>query len=112
MGGGFNNQRFIPYIIMHEFEALLFSDPYNFAKGIGQEELADRFQEIKDSFPSPEEINDSPQTAPSKRVVNIIPRYEKPLMGTLAILEIGLETIRQECHFFDTWLSLLEDGCN
>lgn len=112
MGGGFNNQRFIPYIIMHEFEALLFSDPNNFAKGIGNEDLADSFQEIKDMFSSPEEINDSPQTAPSKRVVNILPNYEKPLMGTLAVLEIGLETIRQECHLFNEWLTLLESGCN
>lgn len=112
MGGGFNNQRFIPYIIMHEFEALLFSDPNNFAKGIGREDLADSFQEIKNMFSSPEEINDSPQTAPSKRVVNILPSYEKPLMGTLAVLEIGLKTIRQECHQFNAWLTLLEAGCN
>lgn len=112
MGGGFNNGRFIPYIVMHEFEALLFSDPDNFAKGIGHTNLAERFHEIKNDFHSPEEINDSPQTAPSKRVVGVFPNYDKPLMGTLAVLEIGLDTIRQECKLFNDWLTLLENSCN
>lgn len=111
MGIGFNSQRFIPYIMMYEFEALLFSHPIKFAIGIGKESLAPIFQNIKSGFATPEEINDSPQTAPSKRILNILPSYEKPLMGTLAVLEIGLDSIRQECPLFNHWLSLLERGC-
>ena len=26
MGSGFNPDRFVPYVMMHEFEAMLFSD--------------------------------------------------------------------------------------
>ena len=53
-------------------------------------------------------IDDSPQTVPSKRIKQIVPGYDKPFMGNLAILQIGLETIRRECHHFDGWLSTLE----
>jgi hypothetical protein len=45
-------------------------------------------------------IDDSPVTAPSKRVARLVRRYEKPLFGTLAALEIGLPTIRRECPHF------------
>lgn len=108
MGKGFNSRRFLPYIMMHEFEALLFSDCARFAQGIGRPDLTSRFQQIRNSFETPEEIDDSPITAPSKRVQALVPGYEKPLMGTLAILEIGLEAIRAQCPHFRKWLERLE----
>lgn len=108
MGVNFNSNRFIPFIMMHEFEGLLFSDCENFGKGIGRPELTSHFQEIRDQFVSPEEINDSPQTAPSKRVAALVEGYEKPLLGTLAVLAIGLSSIRRQCPHFDEWLSRIE----
>lgn len=57
---------------------------------------------------SPEEINDSPVTAPSKRVALLVPGYQKPLLGLLAVLEIGLDAIRRECPHFRAWLDTLE----
>ena len=59
-------------------------------------------------FSSPEEINDSPITAPSKRMGPLAPVYEKPLLSTLAALEIGLDAIRRECPHFRDWLGRLE----
>jgi hypothetical protein len=108
MGAGFRPQRFIPFVMMHEFEGMLFSDCKGFSRGIGLPELADSFQLIREQFLSPEEINDSPVTAPSKRVEQIVPGYEKPLLGTLAVLEIGLDAIRQECPHFNAWITDLE----
>jgi hypothetical protein len=108
MGKSFDPRRFLPYVMMHEFEALLFSDCERFAKGIGRPELALQFQQIRDGFGTPEEINDSPASAPSRRVQDLVPGYEKPLMGTLAVLEIGLEAISTECPHFRGWLDLLE----
>lgn len=108
LGEGFNPGRFIPYVMMHEFEGLLFSDCERFNQGIGRPDLSDAFQAVRDQFPSPEEINDSPVTAPSKRVEQLVQGYEKPLLGTLAILEIGLDAIRRECPHFRDWLSRLE----
>ena len=109
LGAGFNTSRFIPYVIMHEFEGLLFSDCIAFSLGIGRPDLGADFQAIRNRFSSPEEINDSPLTAPSKRVSALVKGYEKPLFGTLAVLEIGLESIRNECPNFRDWLTCLEN---
>lgn len=108
LGDDFNTTRFVPYIVMHEFEGLLFSDPARFASGVGQPSLQTEFQAISDQFDSPEHINDSLQTAPSKRVTALFPDYEKPLLGTLAVLEIGLQPIREKCPFFNQWVARLE----
>lgn len=109
LGDEFDPRRFIPFVIMHEFEGLLFSDCQSFGRGIGRPELEAEFQAIRDQFSSPEEINDSPVTAPSKRVVSLVQGYEKPLLGSLAVLEIGLEAIRNECPHFHAWLTCIEE---
>ena len=108
MGDSFDPTRFIPYVIMHEFEAMLFSDCERFSLGVGRPELASTLQEIRDRFASPEEIDDSPNAAPSKRIQQLIPGYQKPLLGNLAALEIGLDVIRSECAHFREWLERLE----
>jgi hypothetical protein len=108
MGESFNPARFIPFVVMHEFEGLLFSDCAAFAAGIARDDLAGEFQSIRTGFDTPEEINDSPLTAPSKRVERLVAGYTKPLMGTLAALEIGLGRIRAHCPLFDTWVTRLE----
>jgi hypothetical protein len=100
--------RFIPFVLMHEYEGLLFSDCEKFARGIEHPDLAKDFQGIRDQFNTPEEINDSPETAPSKRVERLVTGYDKPLLGTLAAIEIGLEVIRDECPHFNDWLTRLE----
>jgi hypothetical protein len=108
MGGNFDPQRFVPYVVMHEFEGLLFSDCDAFARGIGKKSLSHDFQEIRDEFDTPEEINDSPHTAPSKRVKLLLPSYDKPLFANVAALEIGLAKIREQCPQFGQWLTTLE----
>jgi hypothetical protein len=93
---------------MHEFEGLLFSDCAAFSRGIGHPNLEGELTKIRSQFPTPEDIDDSPFTAPSKRVMVLLPGYEKPLLGVLAALEIGLNRIRQECPHFNEWLVRLE----
>ncbi|AKX54394.1 hypothetical protein AKN90_00635 [Thiopseudomonas alkaliphila] len=101
-------RRFIPFVQMYEFEALLFSDPAAFAKGIDREHLIQSLTKIAEQFVSPEHINNSPQTAPSKRIEALISDYEKPLMGTLAALEVGIRVMREKCLLFNAWLTQLE----
>ena len=108
MGPRFDQRRFVPLVVMHEFEALLFSDPDRFAQGVGKPDLAEDFRAIRRAFPSPEEIDDSPINAPSKRIESLFPGYEKPLFGVIAAMEIGLPTIRQQCPHFNNWLNRLE----
>lgn len=101
------SQRLVVFVMIHEFEALLFSDCTCFAEGVGQREVVGRLQEIRDSFQTPEEIDDSPEGAPSKRIQAVMPGYQKPLMGTLAALEIGVPAMQAECPHFANWLERL-----
>ena len=105
--------RFIPYLQPHEYEGLLFSDPCFsdlgiFASVLGKPYLSKQLRDIRDAFPTPEDINDKPNSAPSKRVLSLYSAYQKVIEGTLAAQEVGLETMRQECRHFAAWLSRLE----
>ena len=100
--------RFLPYLQLHEYEALLFSDPAAFASAIGQPHLSQQFEMIRRSFPTPEDINDDPNTAPSKRVLNAYPSYAKVVDGTVAARAVGVDRMRRECHHFDEWVAWLE----
>ncbi len=107
-----NDYRFIPYIQLHEFEALILSDP---------SKLIDRFPEYDESvqelvaickkFSSPESINNGETTAPSKRIIQLIPSYKgaKVSVAPLMVQKIGLPTIRSQCPHFDEWLIQLEN---
>ena len=107
MGDSFNPARFVPYVMMHEFEAMLFSHCARFANAIESPHIAAGLQAIRDQFSAPEEIDDSPETAPSKRITELMPEYRKPRMGTQGAQAIGIDTIRNECPNFDNWLSRL-----
>lgn len=102
-------RRFIPYIQMYEFESLLFSEPRDFASAIGRPSLSVELLKIRNKFRSPEEINDSPDTAPSKRIEELYPEFEKPIHGTFGAIEIGIEKIRTECPLFSDWLKQIEN---
>ena len=99
--------RFLPYLQLHEYEGLLFSDPEAFANGISQSHLTPQFQAIRQSFPTPEDIDDSPDTAPSKRVLGLCPSYNKVLDGTRAASAVGIEAMRHECPHFRDWVESL-----
>jgi hypothetical protein len=99
--------RFLPYLQLHEYEGLLFSDPGAFARGIYQLHLARQFQAVRGSFPTPEDIDDSPDSAPSKRILSICPSYNKMLDGTRAASAVGIENMRHECPHFRDWVESL-----
>ena len=108
MDRNFNVNRFVPYVMMHEFEAMLFSDCDRFAYAVGSPHLSRDFQRIRDAFANPEDIDDSPTSAPSKRIELLLPAYQKPTMGVQAAQNIGLDAIRGECPHFRGWLGRLE----
>jgi hypothetical protein len=58
----------------------------------------------------PEEINESPQTAPSKRIIRYIPDYEsqKAQVGPMVAEDIGLTLLREKCPHFGEWITKLE----
>ena len=72
-----NNQRFIPYIQLHEFEALLLAEPQKFScYYLKDEKPINCLQKLCEGFESPEHINQGAETAPSKRIIKEIPSYE------------------------------------
>ena len=99
---------FIANLLIHEFEGLLFSDPEVFRKWFDEFQIIDELINIRNSFDSPEHINNSSETAPSKRILSLCNQYEKVLHGTLISLDIGLETIRQEFPIFNSWINYIE----
>ena len=94
--------RVFPCVLMHEFEAFVFADIDRAVRAWGLEAVGPKLREVRSAFPSPEHINDSPITAPSKRIQAVVDGYEKPLMGALAVLEIGVERLRLECASLPT----------
>ena len=101
--------RVFAYVQQHEFEGLLFSDANAFGHTlIVSDECVEQLRAIRLSFSTPEDINDSPITAPSKRISNLIPRYRKVVNGPLLAEEIGLSTIRRECPRFNAWVERME----
>ena len=101
--------RFLPYLALHEFEALLFTDParcaWVFSDAPG---TIKGMQAIRASVASPEEINEGPETAPSKRLLKLFPRYQKTVHGPLATEAQGLTSLRAACPHFNRWVSALE----
>jgi len=108
-GGSFNSRRLIPYVQMHEFEALLFSSPVELAEGLGDEKLSSVFLTIRNEFSTPEEINDHYDTCPSRRIEKVFQGFKKTINGITAARRIGLEKMRQECPHFNEWVTKLED---
>jgi len=107
MDDSWNPARFIPYVQMHEFEALLFSDISVLAAD--NLRISMQLACILGSFSCPEEINDNYHTCPSRRIKQLIKDYDKRLDGILVAREIGLTTMRQECPHFNEWITKLED---
>ncbi|MBR8840719.1 MAG: DUF4276 family protein [Stigonema ocellatum SAG 48.90 = DSM 106950] len=108
MGKDIGHENFIPNLLVHEFEGLLYSNPQAFSAWFGKS-VVSILQADRNAFPSPEHINDNPLTAPSKRIRNCCDGYDKPLHGSLVAIDIGLDSIRQQCQHFNQWLLSIEN---
>ncbi len=103
------DDRFIPYIQLHEFEGLLFSSPNGFNELFPDFPPSNRKELLAtiEQFPNPEMINDRPEFAPSKRLEKLIPHYQKPLYGSMIALENGISSIIEKCPRFNNWIQTL-----
>lgn len=106
-----NHRTFIPYVQLHEYEALLFSSPDLMLEWLSLYKpiRATAFHAVKQAADdNPELINEGLETAPSKRILSICDNYDKVDDGILLLKEIGLPTMRAECRHFDQWVTQLE----
>ena len=99
--------RFVPYIQMHEFEALLFAETSALSEVMRDERSKVQLNAIREKFTTPEDINDSPVTAPSKRIEGIYPFYRKLFHGVLAAKKITIDVMVKECPHFKEWVTTL-----
>lgn len=110
-----NDNRFIPYIQLHEFEALLFC---------GIEHIVTQYPKCKknceqlkrdlQNIGNPELINNGQATAPSKRIIKAIEKdkkarysYNKPFIGKYVTKRVGIDELRKKCKHFDEWIEKL-----
>lgn len=104
-----DQRKIFPYVQQYEFEGLLFSDVTAFADLVhAPRDSVEMLKRVRSDFQTPEDINDSSETAPSKRIVRFIPRYQKPVDGPVVAMKIGLDLLRAECPRFDDWVTRLE----
>lgn len=105
------DSRFIPYIQLHEFEALLFSEPGQLAiEYFGYESAIANLDCMLDAVGgNPELLNDGYETCPSRRILKEIPDYDKANAGIIIAEKIGLPKMRSECSHFNHWLTQLEN---
>lgn len=101
--------RFIPYVQRHEMEALVLASLCGLRDVLDPDQRAGVDALVADVGDwAPEDINDGPETAPSKRLAQRVLGYNKKLHGVPAIISVGLETVRSLCPGFDAWLRKLE----
>jgi len=107
------NNKFVPYIQLHEFEALLFSAPEVIdVIMLGKQLTNSNLKKIRAAYNTPEEINDNPITAPSKRIEGEYSDYQKILHGQIISEEIGIAKILQECKHFSEWTEKIKNIIN
>ena len=108
-------KRFIPYIQLHEFEALLFCGISHLSKLYpGCEKRCEQLIKDLQKVGNPELINNGPTTAPSKRIIKAIEgdrkthyNYNKPTTGKSVTKEIGIDELRAKCPHFNEWIEQL-----
>jgi hypothetical protein len=99
---------FLPYLSLHEFEALLFSDVSVIEKHFFDKDIAP-LMTVASQYSNPELINNGQETSPSKRILECVPEYTKPTDGVMIARKIGLDVLRARCSHFDAWIKKLEN---
>ena len=103
-----NDPRFLPYIQLHEFEALLFANPEKLGdEYIGYKRQIQALVSLSQQI-QPEMINDGYDSCPSRRINSAIPVYDKPYAGSKIAELIGLDVMKSKCPHFKEWITKLE----
>ena len=107
-GAEIHDHRFLPFLTLHEYEALIFSKPEAANTYFTNPKVGEEMTAIRNPYSSPEEINEGAESHPSQRLIRIAPDYQKTLHGPLLALEMGLSVIREACPHFNRWVTQLE----
>ena len=102
---GCNNLSF--NLLVHEFEGLLFSDTQAFST-IANDKAVEKLQAMRATAETPEHINNSVNTAPSKRIESVISNYTKVRQGIIVAKNIGINKMLSECKHFADWIDKIK----
>jgi hypothetical protein len=107
-----SHKNFIPYIQIHEYESLLLSKPDAFSAFYYDKAVEIEKLKVEIAGIAPEDINDTPENAPSKRIIKYIPKYsrQKTTAGVIIAEKIGLPLLRANCPHFNSWITKLENS--
>lgn len=110
IAGETEDPRLQPFIAVHEFEALVISAAAESEQIFGSAKTARTFDALLQRYDgNAEAINDGVNTAPSKRVADIIKGYAKTRDTVPIIREAGLDAALQHCPRFAAWISELRE---
>lgn len=106
-----HDERFLPYVQRHEFEALVLAALDSLSSFLDTDDQRAGMTSLQEEIAgiAPEDVNDGPDTAPSKRLLRALPGYQKTLHGLLAVEDHGLARIRETCPRFSEWVRRLEE---
>lgn len=106
-----NDTRFIPNLMLHEFETLALVDPTMLQSSFpDKNRQIEALTQMVEGYDSPEYINEGKATAPSKRILAKLQAYRKSLHGPLLCSKLGLQRLRESCRHFDEWVTRLENA--
>lgn len=100
--------KFFPYLQLHEFETLIFTNIDKLEEKYFEYDI-NPLRMCLNEIKNPELINNSEDTAPSKRIMQCIPSYDKVQMGVEVLAETDFSHIRNSCRHFDEWIKKIEN---
>jgi hypothetical protein len=101
------DNRLIPYLQVHEFEALVLADLEAMRRMFpGQEKAIATLSATVTEAGGPEGVNDT--EPPSRRITQSLPAYSKVLAATQLASFSSLPVLRESCPHFDAWVRQLE----
>ena len=107
-----NNSKYIPYIQKYEFETLLFADTNYYSELLSPKATIEMNDIVNRYNGNIESINNSKETAPSKRIEKIFTEnnelYDKVFYGYSIIEDIGIAKIKEKSPRFNSWLKTIE----
>lgn len=110
MSEDLEDRRFIPYVQRHEFEALVLSGLEHLREQLVDADARAGLDALRAELGNtpPEDVNDGPETAPSKRLLARVPGYGKKAHGPLVTAKIGIDGLKHRCPRFGAWVRSLE----
>lgn len=104
-------ENFIPYIQLHEFEALVFASINGIDSLFERSEMDyNGLMNVIQQYPNPEDINNHPDTAPSVRLKKLISGYNKVLHGINIIDAVDMNELLEKCPRFKVWVESMEEA--